>query len=297
MTQLPQVQTLAGNEPGPTLALLGAVHGNELVGVLAINTLASTLESAGFRGTVRWAAPALPAAWEANSRTSPVDGLNLARTFPGDPLGSPTQQVAAHLSASLIAGADLLIDLHTGSADSDMPLLCGYQSSGPLAAAAAAAARAFSAPLTWLHPVTPGGRSLSAAAAMHIPSLYVETAGMNQVREADLQFYRDGVLRVMAHLGMIDDAPAGPSILLVEGDGNTDEGLVSPAAGFFVTATDVGQRIRSGDLIGRVVEQSGRTTHELRSEVDGVVMLLRRHARIQVGDTLAIVARATSGAG
>ncbi|HET8591681.1 MAG TPA: M14 family metallopeptidase [Nakamurella sp.] len=291
--ELPQITRLAGRTAGPTLALLGGVHGDETEGVLAARTVADRLADRQFRGTLVWAAPAHPAAWAADSRIGPADGANLARVFPGRADGSPTEQVAAHLTAGLIAGADLLIDLHSAGRGFDMPLLAGYHSAGPLCGRAEAAARAFAAPLLWQHPGGSSGRSLSAASAMGIPSLYVEGRGGGRVRQRDLDCYVNGVLRVLVHLGMLDpdqvDLPAPDPVTVVAGDGNTDEGITAPAAGFFVTATEAGAAIGAGATIGTVVDVDGRALARITAPVDGVVMLLRRSARVQQGDTLAIV--------
>src|SRR5699024_1395238 len=108
------------------------------------------------------------------------------RVFPGDPDGSPTERLAAQLTEELIRGSDLLIDLHSAGRGFDMPLLAGYHSAGPLAQRAGAAARAFAAPLLWQHPSSSSGRSLSAAQALGIPSLYVEGRGGGRLRQRDL---------------------------------------------------------------------------------------------------------------
>lgn len=299
--ELPRVLRLAGQAAGPTLALLGGVHGDELEGVLAARMVADRLAGLRFRGTLVWSAPAHPAAWTADSRIGPGDGKNLARVFPGDPAGSPTERVAAHLTNTLIRGADLLIDLHSAGRGFDMPLLAGYHSGGPLAARAGAAARAFAAPLLWQHPEASSGRSLSAAASLGIPSLYVEGRGGGRVRQRDLDCYLYGVLRVLVHLGMIGprqiEIPAPEPSAVVAGDGNTDEGIAASAAGFFVAASEAGDRIAAGATIGSVLDEDGRVLDRITAPVDGVVMLLRRAARVQPGDTLAIVGQIVTAAG
>src|SRR5690606_33721064 len=50
----------------------------------------------------------------AGRRTSPVDGLNLNRTFPGNPAGSITEQITAYLSDYIYPLGDALLDLHSG---------------------------------------------------------------------------------------------------------------------------------------------------------------------------------------
>lgn len=107
------LSTVRGAQPGPTLALLGGVHGDEDEGVLAVQRIINELTEAGFSGTGRAVAPANPQGWAAHSRTSPLDDGNLARSFPGDPGGGPTEALAAAITAEVITGADLLIDLHS----------------------------------------------------------------------------------------------------------------------------------------------------------------------------------------
>lgn len=287
---LPEIREL-GDGNGPTLSVLGGVHGNELLGVLAVRALVAQLRSGRVRGRLRWSAPAHPAAWIAERRAGPGDGLNLARVFPGDPAGSPTQRVAAHLTERLIAGSDLLVDLHTAGAVCDMPTLCGYHSTGPLAAAAAGAAAAVCAPFTWEHPDLAPGRSLTAADELGIPSVYLESTGGMVVEEADVRCYLAGLRRLLHHLGMIDAAPpADRSPVVVTGDGNTDGGIVADADGYFVKSARAGDLLARGDPIGRVVDESGDTVQRVTADGAGHVMLIRLAARVAPGDTLALIA-------
>lgn len=292
--QLPEVRTIQGRTRGPRLALLGGVHGDEFEGVIAARRVADLLHDIPFNGSLVYAAPAHPAAWRESCRESPLDGKNLARVFPGDPQGSPTEQIAAHLTAELITGSDLVIDLHSAGKGFDMPLLAGYHSAGPLAEAAGAAASAFGAPFLWQHPGLSVGRSLSAAAALGIPSFYVETRGGGGLRRHDVNAYVTGVQRTMAHLGMIDPdditlPPVGPSTV-VRGDGNTDEGMTSAADGYFVSSSHVGEAVDVGAEIGLVIDDRGATVATVTAQQRGIVMLLRRTAPVTLGDTLAIVA-------
>jgi len=288
---LPDVRHVVGAHPGPTVAVLGGIHGDELEGVLAARRVAATLEPANLRGTLRVVAPAHPAAWRADSRTSPVDGLNLARVFPGDAQGRSTERVAAFLTSQVITGADLLIDLHSAGQGFDMPVLVGYHAgAGPVCARSGALAEVFGAPYLWRHPDRSAGRSLSAAAALGVPSLYVEGRGGGQVRRRDLDCYVGGVRRVLRHLRMIDEAPPGAASVVVRGDGNTDGGVVAEGNGYLVTAVEVGDDVAAGDVLAEVVDEHGRTESVARSPRAGVVMLLRRRSRTAVGDTLAIVA-------
>ena len=76
------------NGDGPTALLTGGNHGDEYEGPLALFELARTLDPAEVRGTVI-IVPALNyPAFRAGTRTSPIDGGNLNRSFPGRPDGT-----------------------------------------------------------------------------------------------------------------------------------------------------------------------------------------------------------------
>ncbi|HZX07819.1 M14 family metallopeptidase [Kribbella sp.] len=293
---LPEVRRIATGSPGPVVALLGGVHGDEYEGVLAARRLAADFARSGLRGELRWAAPANPAAWAAGTRCDPEDGTNLARVFPGSATGSAAERIADHLTRELIAGADLLIDLHSAGSGFEMPLLCGYASTGPLAASAAHAAKAFAAPITWQHPVIHPGRSLSAAADLGVPSLYVEGRGGRQIRATDLDLYTAGVRRVLADLEMLPPVPPGGSSLVVSGDGDTDGGELAPLDGYLVVARSAGDLVEPGGLVAQLLDDQARVVHEFRAIRRSAVMLLVRSPWVRRGDTVLILANVSNGA-
>ncbi|WP_427892011.1 succinylglutamate desuccinylase/aspartoacylase family protein [Kribbella sp. GL6] len=293
---LPEVRRIAAGPAGPVVALLGGVHGDEYEGVLATRRLAADFARSGIRGELRWAAPANPAAWTAGTRSDPNDGANLARVFPGAADGSTAERIADHLTRELIAGADLLIDLHSAGSGFEMPVLCGHASTGPLAARAARAAKAFAAPITWQHPVIHPGRSLSAATNLGVPSLYVEGRGGRQIQAADLELYRAGVWRVLADLDMlaVPPLPGGPS-LIVSGDGDTDGGELAPMDGYLVVARSAGDVVEPGDLVAQLMDDQAEILHEFRAVRRSAVMLLVRSPWVRRGDTVLILADVESG--
>lgn len=288
----PLVEVVHGENPGPIVAILGGVHGDEYEGVLAARTLLAILELELESGSVRISAPAHPAAWRTSTRESSTDGKNLARVFPGCANGSPTEKVAHFLTQNLIRGADLLIDLHSAGSSFDMPLLCGYHDSNDgIAVRSRLFAEKFSAPFLWRHDGSPlEGRSISAAYNLGVPGIYVESQGGLGVRSKDLDCYIDGVRRILHHLGMIKSSikPIYDA-LLIHGHGNTDAGLESPCNGYIISHVTAGDVVQKGELISTIINIDGATCAEIRAENLGVVMLMRRIANVAVGETVCIL--------
>ena len=87
-------------------------------------------------------------AFRAGRRTSPLDGGNLNRSFPGRPDGTPTEKIADYFIRTLAPMADFVLDLHSGGRTLDfLPFAAAHRlASARQEAACIAAMRAFNAP-------------------------------------------------------------------------------------------------------------------------------------------------------
>lgn len=142
--------TVVRNGAGPTVVLTSANHGDEYEGPIALYDLAANLDPARVSGRVI----ILPAmnypAFRVSRRTSPIDGGNMNRVFPGRPDGSLTEKVADYIQRTLIPMADVVVDYHSGGRTLDfVPFACSHVLSDKKLEAACAKARdAFNAPWT-----------------------------------------------------------------------------------------------------------------------------------------------------
>jgi len=286
---------LRGQTDGPTVSVVGGVHGDEFEGVVACLRLAELLPSRTMRGRLRLVPVAHEAAHVASTRSSPRDGLNLARTFPGDPQGGPTERLADALRREVIDGSDLFVDLHSAGMAYSMPLLVGWTDDGcATCAEGARAAEAFAAPVLWRHPgpVT-DGRTLSAAHAAGIPSIYAEAVGGGTVTSAHVEAYVAGVMRVLASLELVEPGAAPPDEAprRLVGEGNLDvPAMTAPFDGVcevFVAPLDA---VAPGDVVATVVDPLSGDRAEVRSPAGGVVVLARRGARVARSENLVVLA-------
>lgn len=293
---------LVGRGDGPTLSVVGGVHGDEFEGVAACLALADQFADAPFRGRLRLVPVAHEVAHVASTRSSPIDGRNLARTFPGDPAGEPTERLAAALREHVIAGSDVFIDLHSAGTAYAMPLLVGWGDDGcPACARSAAAAEAFAAPVLWRRagPLPPG-RTLSAAHDAGIASIYAEASGGGTVTRPEAAMYAAGVRRVMASLGMLDLAPGdvapdrAPLRLVGEGDLDVPA-TVAPFDGLCEMLVGPLDRVTAGQVVAIVTDPLTGDRAEVRSVGDGVVVNARRGARVARDDNLVVLAQLEAG--
>jgi predicted deacylase len=280
--------TVDGATSGPTLALTGGIHGDEFEGPAAILRFIDSLDPAQLRGRVLAMPVANPPALRAISRTSPLDGANLARVFPGRGDGDLSERIAAAIENEVIAKADFFIDLHTGGVRYAMPTMAGYYTGDPRSLASA---RAFGAPVIWGHDMIPPGRTLSSCLDHDIPFLYTEGRGGGRVDAFDAMVFERGLRNVARHLGMLDGELEGerqPRHLL--GDGNVDRGAACLHDGLFFADVGLLDRVSAGDRIGYVAGYDGAFLSEYRAESAGSVAMIRLSPSVLAGEPLFLIA-------
>lgn len=299
------VFAMVGSRPGPTLATIGGIHGDEYEGPLVLSGLLRDIDPQDLSGTWIVVPLANAAAAAAGTRCTPSDGRNLARCFPGDPEGEPTERVAALIHEKAIATADCVLDLHSGGTALESAFFAGYADApNGVGERARAVAEAFGAPVIWRHeaPTAPG-RTMSSAGELGIPGIYVETTGGPFPDTTTLAAYRRGVVRVMRHLGMLEDErlavarTASAALaeirqpLWVEGSGNIDTSGPAPVSGLCTCHVSPLQRLEPGTLCFTITDISGEVQREVRNRDAGVVMFCRRSRWVEEGETLLTLAR------
>lgn len=272
---------------GPTLLVLGGVHGDEVGGIVAAGRIASTSWPL-VSGRLVVVPVAHEAATAADSRVSPIDGGNLARSFPGALGSTATDEVAWLITHRLIARADVLIDLHTSNSRADMPLFVGCVDDGSShATRSVELAHGFGMEMLWTHPAVGPGRTLTVALERGVPALYVESPVGGVLDDSYVHAYVDGVVSVMEKLGMLaPEAPRpGPSLWL-HGNGDVDTFSAAAVSGLFDRSVSLMDRVRRGQLVGRIVDTLGRVQREVLAPTDGYVTTLQRSAVVERGQPM-----------
>lgn len=103
-----------GANPGKTLCLTGAVHGDELNGIEMIRRVMFDIDPAKLTGTIIGVPVANIMGFRRNSRYLP-DRRDWNRYFPGNTHGSSASRLAHSFFTNIIMHCDALVDLHTGS--------------------------------------------------------------------------------------------------------------------------------------------------------------------------------------
>lgn len=105
---------IRGKTDGPTLMVVGCIHGDEINGAEIVRRLinSGSLKSR-FKGTLIAVPIVNVPAFSNRSRYLP-DRRDLNRLFPGSPKGSLGGRLAHVLTSELLPLCDAVVDLHTG---------------------------------------------------------------------------------------------------------------------------------------------------------------------------------------
>lgn len=243
---------------GPTALLIAGTHGDEYEGQIALRRIMRALAETEVKGRVI-VLPALnQPAVVAGRRSSPLDGGNLNRLFPGEPGGGPTAMIAHYVTTELFPISDLVIDLHSGGRSLEyLPVALAHRGRTPDAdRKIRALLDCFGAPHSIITDGTAGGSgtTLYAVAARNgVTAITTELGSGATLSKAGLDLAEAGLRRVLRRYGIAPDldAPAATPTRLVRSV-SREHSIYSPCDGLFEPLVGLGDRVTVGQQAGYV---------------------------------------------
>ena len=279
---------------GPTVLLVAGNHGDEYEGQAIALGLLHGLAPEAISGRLV-ILPALNApAVAAVRRTSPLDQVNMNRAFLGGASAGPSAAIARWVEA-LLPSCAAVIDLHSGGRTAqyaDAALVTRVQDTR-LWALHVALARAASLPVVQVLGATSSATSLnSAAAAAGVACLAMELGGAARTSAASLAAGRAATLRVLAHLGLLQGAPAPvatPRWVAVAGP---EAAVVVTSEGIFEPLVEPGAIVLHDQPVALLHHwrEPERGPATLRAATAGLVLATAARGKLQPGDHAALIA-------
>jgi len=289
---------IVGRHSGVHLLILAGVHGDEYEPIGAVRQLSQGLSSEELTGKLTLVPIVNIPAFERISRTGP-DGLDLARTFPGNPNGSPTEQIAATMT-EMIRSADFLIDLHTGGLAARVAPLAGYllHDRPEIRARQRGMAEAFNLPIVWGTDSRLNGRTLSVARDADVPAIYAEWGGGGGCQPEGVAQYVQGCRNVMRSLGMLEQPRPSRQVQYIVEDFRKESGVLqknylAEQAGYFEPICQLHDHVDIGQTLGWIFPVDLSPAIRVTSRQQGMIILLRAIPATQPGDFLAVILEAS----
>ncbi|MFC4994072.1 succinylglutamate desuccinylase/aspartoacylase family protein [Rubritalea tangerina] len=274
-----------GRKPGPTVLLTACVHGDEINGVETIRRVlrASALKS--LKGTVLAVPIVNVPAFLNRSRYLP-DRRDLNRLFPGSAKGSLGARLANVLCDSLVARADLVIDLHTGALNRpNLPQLRVTARDE----ASMRLAKVFGAALTIVSPSREGSFR-GHCFQQNKPILLFEGGEALRLEAQSIRTAYRGIFSVMRELGMLarrsrPEKFIGNMIL-----SEKSYWIRAEVGGLFTPLVPLGAMIESGAEVGFIADPMGGVERKVVAPRQGMLIGRTNEGIADEGDALFHVA-------
>lgn len=288
--------TVVKNGEGPTALLTGGNHGDEYEGITSLLKLANVLTAEDVSGRVIIVPCMNTPAVMAGKRTSPMDKGNLNRSFPGDPNGSVTLQIADYFTRVLVPMSDVVLDLHSGGRTLDiLPFGASHVLDDKAQQQAALeGAKAFGAPYAMVM-FELDAEKLFDTACERQGKVFVATelGGGGTSTPQSMAITERGVRNFLTHYGLLEgevDMPQGGQVYLDMPDASCY--VQSQHSGVLELCVALGDAVTKGQVLAYVYDmtRTGSEPVAYRAERDGILMARRAPALVNMGDTIAVIA-------
>lgn len=285
----------------PGVAVFGGTHGNEWEGQVTVKRLCHDLDPSEMTGRVILVPQLSESACAANTRISPLDGVNMNRAFPGNPRGSISYRIANFVKTRIFPQVRVVIDIHAGGNEGGFALCTSFH---PIPdpeqrAEMEKVAGLFDTPFVLIYTsdmasgLLPEEAEKEGKIAIGGEFGYGESVSLTGVRHA-----YEGVKNVLRHYGMLTgkiakiDPERRSAPRLVEAS-NLADYIPAPRTGIWEPLVELGADVKKNDLVGRLHDFGDHSSAplEIRAHRAGALLMMHFPAHIAKGVTLFVIAK------
>ncbi len=291
------VGTIYGAKDGPSLVVLGGMHGCEFCGIEAAIRLFNEVDPEKLCGTLKIGTIYnMPAHVNSAGFVVPQDGKNPMSTFPGNVLGTFGEAMAFYFDQEVLSKADYFVELHGGDIPEALTPFNRWVDTGnpEQNAKGKAMAVAYNIPLVVRDPYEenlPPNAAYIITAGRGKPAILCESGQQGILDMKYVNIHLTGLRNILIHLGMLPGTlvnTAKRSFLENYTFVRTDQ------TGLWYTDYQCGQEVKQGQLIGYVRGYFGEPLAEVKAPIDGVLTCIRTSPNIRPGNVIFELGRVAS---
>lgn len=274
-----------GQLEGPTVLVLGGIHGCEYSSIDAALELARCIDPKEIKGRLAVIPIANPKAFYARSiYVHPEDQKNLNRMFPGKADGTASEKLAYCLNETAIGAVDYLIDLHGGDMIEALVPFTIYQVTDDslLTDQSKKLASLFGIEYVVGSTGQVGGSTYSSAAKQGKVAIIAEAGQQGILDQCKSKLLQDGVKNALRSIGMMEGEVLANRTKLLR----TFEWSFAECSGLWYPAVEIGQKLNKGDFIGKITDEFGDTVKDYYAGARGAVLFLMTALAINSKDPL-----------
>ncbi|KIY22811.1 M14 family metallopeptidase [Mesobacillus stamsii] len=274
-----------GEREGPTVLVLGGIHGCEYTSIDAALELARELKPSEINGKLAVIPIANPAAFYSRSiYVHPEDQKNLNRMFPGKIDGTVSERLAYSLNKTAIQAADYLIDLHGGDMIEALVPFTIFQVTNDKVLTEQSKKLASLLGIEYVVGSTGqvGGSTYSSAAEQGKVAIIAEAGQQGILDHGKSKLLQDGVKNAFRSIGMMN----GDVLVSQSKQLRTFNWSFADYSGLWYPTVEIGQKVKQGDLIGKITNEFGDTVKEYHAGAGGIILFLVTALAINKNDPL-----------
>ncbi len=260
------VVVLHGRTPGPAVWVNAAIHGDEINGVDIIRRVLTQVNPKTLNGTLIAVPIVNVYGFTTGDRYLP-DRRDLNRSFPGSVRGSLARRIAHLLMTEVVSRCSYGIDLHTGSDHrTNLPQIRANLEDSETRDLATA----FNAPLM-MHSSIRDGSLRQAASEAGAKVLLFEGGEAWRFDAFARRVGVQGVLRVLHHVGMIDEPSEVPATAPSRVS-RSSKWVRAGKSGILSLDVESGDMVAKGQALGHIYNALGERLSTPKASIGGLVI-------------------------
>jgi uncharacterized protein len=265
-------------EPGPTVFITAAIHGDEINGTGTLRDLISEPPFELVAGALLLVPVVNMAGFERHMRYFP-DRRDLNRSFPGSKDGSMTSRVAAVVLREIVGRADFGIDLHTAAVRrTNVPNVRGDLDNPEVKRLA----NAFGTELV-MHSTGAEGSLRRTATELGCPTIILEAGESLKVEPTVVETALRGITNVLIELGMVKGDRVRPHYRAII---RRTRWIRAEFGGFLRFHATPGSLVQKGEVLASNTTLLGEEQGTLVSPDNGVLLGMTTHPMVVPGDAV-----------
>jgi len=282
------VTIINGEEPGPTVFLSAAVHGDELNGVEVVREVAQEWTHDGLAGTLVCLPVLNVPAFMAQERYLPIYDRDLNRSFPGSEGSTNAKRIAARIFENFVEPCDLGIDFHTSTRGRTNMLHVRADTENP---EVDRLAKSFASNVI-ISSAGPSGSLRREATDAGVPTITVEMGEAHRFQRALIDRALEGVVSVLAEFGLRPaDTVHWPGWRTVIDGNNEKTWLRADAGGLVEMHYDQGSLVYEDEVICTITNPFKSESDTVRAPFSGVLVGVLENPLVYPGNPLCHLVR------
>jgi len=269
---------------GPTVLLIGGMHGDEINGTEIVRRAAQRYALAPPEKGTLITIPLLNVYGFIHFTRDVSDGKDVNRSFPGSTKGSLASRIANIVYKKIFPEVDVILDFHTGGGQRYNYPQIRY-SKNDLSSRTLAAA--FQAPFMLPSSLKPNSLR-QYAQKMKIPTLAFEGGEAARFDGFSIEKGLQGIQFILQNLNMVPVTlePTSPSYSLIE-----DTWIRASYSGIFIWQRSSGVFVNKGEILGTISDPDQIRIELIKAKTSGYIIGHNNAPVVHVGDALFHIGR------